>query len=305
MQCGESECNRMNDDSSSSKVSVWTVIFATDFSLSSQNAGLYASFLARRFGADLIVAHAFHLSQAALEMEFGSELKSRQRLDLEAFLTRSAARLGGARVQSIPTLVDGDPRDAISHIAEEHEGSIVVLGTHGGSVVSRWVLGSVAEGILRSACCPCLTVGPKVPALDVEAEHFKRILYATELDRSATRATEYAVTIAEEFNAEIDVLHVVHPDEIKHPESFEEIQNEFYSALDQLIPSQAKALCTTRSFVEVGNAHAQILEHIKEFSVDLLVLGVRKSNHTWIDSTSSGAFSIIAQAPCPVLIVAD
>lgn len=294
----------MNDDSNTHKASFWNVIFATDFSLCSQNAGLYASFLARRFGVDLIVAHAFYLSQAALEMEFGSELKSQQRLDLEAFLRRCAARLGGARVQAIPILVEGTPRDAIGRIAEEHQGSIIVLGTHGGSAFSRWVIGSTAEEILRSACCPCLTVGPRVPALDSESGSFKRILYATELDPAVTHAAQHAVTIAEEFKAEIDVLHVVHPDEIRRPESIEEIQQKFFSALDQIVPVQARALCTPRSFIEVGNAHAQILEHIKEFSVDLLVLGIRKSNHIWMESTTSGVFGIIAQAPCPVLTVA-
>ena len=47
------------------------VVFATDFSLCSQNAGLYAARMAAYFSAKLLVAHAFTLSQAALEVEIG------------------------------------------------------------------------------------------------------------------------------------------------------------------------------------------------------------------------------------------
>jgi hypothetical protein len=47
------------------------VIVATDFSLCFQNAGLYAARIAGYFSAKLLIAHAFTLSQAALEVEIG------------------------------------------------------------------------------------------------------------------------------------------------------------------------------------------------------------------------------------------
>jgi nucleotide-binding universal stress UspA family protein len=54
---------------------------------------------------------------------------------------------------------------------------------------------------------------------------------------------------------------------------------------------------------EVGKAHDQILSHIREFSVDLLVLSVHKSSHLWLASRMSGAFKIVADAPCPVMTI--
>ena len=68
---------------------------------------------------------------------------------------------------------------------------------------------------------------------------------------------------------------------------------------------QAKEFWTPRSFVEVGNAHVQILRHIEEYGVDLLVLGIRKKAPVWIGSRESGTFHIVAHAPCPVMTVAD
>lgn len=293
----------MGDGSAKDSALFKTVIFATDFSFYSQNAGLYAAYLAQQFGAELLVSHAFYLSQPALEAEHWPELKSRQRLDLEESLTRSAARLGGTDIKAKPQLIEGDPKTAINHIAKERGESIIVLGTHGGSKVGRWVLGSTAEGILRSAHCPCLTVGPQVRPLNSAEGQFKRVLYATELDSSIARAGTFAVAVAEKFNSEIDVLHVVAPGQLKHPADFGDIQEKFNSALDRIVPSRATVLRTPRSFIEAGSAHKEILKHIKEYSIDLLVLGIRRSTSIWMESARSGAFGIVAEAGCPVLTI--
>src|ERR1700689_1473927 len=58
------------------------VIYATDFSCCSQNAGLFSAAMAKYFSSKLLVAHAFTLSQAALEVEMDSVLVSQQRQDL-------------------------------------------------------------------------------------------------------------------------------------------------------------------------------------------------------------------------------
>jgi hypothetical protein len=63
-----------------------SVVFATDFSSCSQNAGYYASRMAACFSANLFVAHAFTLSQAALEVEAVDRKESRQRVELKGLL---------------------------------------------------------------------------------------------------------------------------------------------------------------------------------------------------------------------------
>ena len=99
------------------------------------------------------------------------------------------------------------------------------------------------------------------------------------------------------------MLHVVRREAIEHPDRLNDILRRFYRALDELVPEQAKEFCNPRSFVEVGNAHQQILEHIRERSIDLLVLGVRKSSHLGIERRTSGAFQLVIHAACPVLTI--
>ena len=67
-----------------------SVVYGTDFSPCSQNAGLYAARLSTFFSAKLLVAHAFTLSQAALEVEIGDQKASQQRSDLNRLLSKEA-----------------------------------------------------------------------------------------------------------------------------------------------------------------------------------------------------------------------
>lgn len=53
------------------------------------------------------------------------------------------------------------PLIGIIQLATEVEASFIVLGTHGRHGIARWLLGSVAEGVVRQALCPVLVVPPE------------------------------------------------------------------------------------------------------------------------------------------------
>jgi nucleotide-binding universal stress UspA family protein len=280
-----------------------TVIFATDFSLRSINAGLYAARMAAHFSARLLVAHAFTLVQAAMEVEVGDRRLSHQRKGLEVLLSREAALLGSTSIEAIPMLLEGDPEAVIPGLADKEEPSMIVLGTHGGGRLERGIIGSVAEKILRSTRWPALTVGPQVQPLSSKAFPFERILFATDFTVAAANAAIYAVTFAEVFGSKIDVLNVIQDDVIEHPDRLFDLQTRFFSALDSLVPECSKEFCEPRTYVAVGGAHDKILEHIREHSIDLLVLGIRKTSHLSMEMRTSGAFRIILDAACPVLTI--
>jgi nucleotide-binding universal stress UspA family protein len=280
-----------------------TVIYATDFSVCSQNAGLYAAFLAKHFSARLLVAHAFILSQAALEVEIDPSLVSQQTKDLQFLLSSKAIALASDSIEAIPVLLKGDPKEVLSDLADKNDPSLIVLGTHGGGWIERELIGSVAERILRSTRWPSLTVGPQVRSATSAAFPFRRILYATDLTAAAAQAAIYAVSFAQAFRADIDVLNVVRRETVDHPDRLSEIRKRFYNALDGLVPQHAKDFCNPRTFVEVGKAHDQILRHIRERSIDLLVLGLRKTSHLGMETRTSGAFQLIVDAECPVLTI--
>ncbi len=279
------------------------VIYCTDFSVYSQNAGLYAAFMAKHFSAKLLVAHAFTLSQAALEVEIEKSLVSQQRQDLQLLLSQKASTLASGSIEAIPILLDGDPKDAVPRLADEYQPSLLVLGTHGGGWVEQKLIGSVAEKVLRSTRWPALTVGPHVRRLASGRPPFDHILYATDMTASAARAAVFAVSFAQALGAEIDVLNVIEGRAVDHPDRLGEIRKRFYSALDAVVPEEAKEFCDPRTFVAVGDAHEQILRHIRERAINLLVLGIRKTSHLGMETRTSRAFRLVVDSQCPVLTV--
>jgi nucleotide-binding universal stress UspA family protein len=238
-----------------------------------------------------------------LEVEAGDRKVSQQRVDLKNLLSKEALLLGMNSMEVTPTLLEGDPKDAIPRLADRNGPSMIVLGTHGGGRLERGIIGSVAEEILRSTRWPALTVGPKVQSVTPKTLPFERILFATDFTPVAASAATYAVMLAEAFGARIDVLNVIHDSVIGHPEPLSDLRNRFYGILDGLLPQQALEFCDPITFVAMGNAFDRILEHIREQSIDLLVLGIRKTSHLGMEMRTSAAFRIIVGAECPVLTI--
>lgn len=169
------------------RLSIRSVVFATDFSPASRNAGLYAAAIARRFDAELIIIHAFVLSQSAREAESLAQVDSAERRDLEEHVREVSARLAPFGVKRLTHLLEGEPSETIPRFADGIAHSLLVLGTHGGGSFERHFIGSTAERCLRRAVSPTITVGPKVPELRRD-QIFSGMLYATDCSEMAAHA---------------------------------------------------------------------------------------------------------------------
>lgn len=73
---------------------------------------------------------------------------------LEQLVSRLAYR--GVNVQS--HVITGKTAESIADFATKNKVDLIIIATHGRSGVSRWIWGSVADRILRSACVPVLMV---------------------------------------------------------------------------------------------------------------------------------------------------
>ncbi len=162
----------------------YVVVAGTDFSENAVRALRVASAQALlHTPAELHVVHASILASAAfgaataVPMGFATlPLPSleEQRQALGAHLDAQRAQLPGvteSKVRVFGHVILENPTVAIEHLAAELAADLIVVGSHGYHGVRRWLLGSVAEGVVRSAHCPVLVVPPpveqfKVPTID-------------------------------------------------------------------------------------------------------------------------------------------
>jgi universal stress protein A len=135
------------------------ILFATDFSPTSDTALEVATSLARSSGATLIVAHV----NTPLP-PYGGEGMMVPLTELDA--ERGREELNGVKVPdaSVPVqreLLLGNPAPEIVNLADKEKADLIVIGSHGRTGLSRLLMGSVAEAVVRLANCPVLTVKPK------------------------------------------------------------------------------------------------------------------------------------------------
>ncbi len=285
------------------KLDFETVIHATDFSLTSQNAGAYAARIAAYFSAKLVVAHAYTSSQAAKEVEAERMQVSEQRRSLQNLLSSRTALLASETLEVTPVLIEGNPKEVIPELADKFAPSILVLGTHGGGRLEREFIGSVAEEILRTTRWPTLTIGPNVKPVSSVTFPFKRILVATDFTPEAAQACAYAIYVANAMDAEVEVLHVIHDHDIDNTDRLAELQKRFSDSLHGLVQEDTEQFCRPKTYVAAGRAHDRILGHIDERSVDLLVIGIRRASSISMEMRTSGVFRIIVDAKCPVMTI--
>ena len=290
---------------SKSPIQLDSVVFATDFSPASLNAGLYASAISVHVCTNLFVTHAFTLTQAALEVEAEKPSGSLQRSNLHLELTQTAEELKAGRGDAEPILLEGDPCSLIPQFAQKRSPALLVLGTHGRGSLDRHILGSTAEGILRHSSGSTLTIGPNVDILHAGNLNIRRILYATDCSAEAAHAAPVAVALADVFSSDLDVLNVVSSNAIDHSEQLQHLQQQFYGAVEAILPHEAGHICKPQTFVRVGKPQADILKHIAEREIDLLILGLHRNTHLGMQNRTSGAFPIIVKAECPVITVAS
>jgi nucleotide-binding universal stress UspA family protein len=132
------------------------ILCPIDFSDFSDAALQYASSLAQEAGARLYLVH---VDDSQVPYDAGYAAYVAPPIDPEALMERLAAKKPTREnVDFEHHLLFGHPADAIVDFASQHDVDLIVIGTHGRTGLSRLLMGSIAEAIVRRAACPVLTV---------------------------------------------------------------------------------------------------------------------------------------------------
>ena len=282
-----------------------SILFLTDFSEPAKRAGKYAAALAKTYGARLNVLHVFlptTNANAPVASWYGVEEATRLRSEEYKKELR-------AEFQTLnPNIIirEGLLWPEVTATVKKENIDLIVVGTHGRTGVKQFFLGSVAEEIFRSAECPVLTVGPAISSTEEPPSQFSRILYPTDFGEGTKMATAYALSLAQEHQAYVTLLHV-----IAEPKTGEFVEPHDVSAADEaelrkLIPVEAEKWCVPEVLVERGRPAEKILDVAARRRAQLIVMGVRKQSGFPGAATHlpiSVAHEVVSKAHCPVLTV--
>ena len=160
-------------------------------------------------------------------------------------------------------------------------------------------MGSIAENIFRHAPCPVLTVGPNVSGEPEAIVDTHTILFPTDFSPESMAAVPYAISLAQEHQARLYLLHVGSDSDEDIPEAATK------TALQNLIPPGTEFMCEPKVLVEYGDPAQKILELAEELAMDSIVPGVKPTpRHPGASHLAMAtAYKVVAEACCPVLTV--
>jgi nucleotide-binding universal stress UspA family protein len=138
------------------------ILVATDFSENAEAATDYAIDLAKRLNAEIVLVHAYETPTYAFPegAVIQAELLDRLARISEEALASATKKRAQCGVPFRSVLQSGPPWREIIAAAEKEHADLIVIGTHGRRGLSRMIMGSVAERVVRSAPCPVLTIRP-------------------------------------------------------------------------------------------------------------------------------------------------
>jgi len=290
------------------------ILCPTDFSPFSDLALRHALALAWQFKASLKILHVVPHVFLEADSIYGAApwlLTPEVRLNADEAM-RDFIRPARERKIHLETEIrEGDPWREIHDAAWQMAAGLVVMGTHGRGGLDRFLLGSVAEKLIRRLPCPVLSVCHEEGRTWAAPGLVQRILCATDFSETSFEAFRLAQVFAKRHGAAITLLNAV--------ESIPELDRVAYRALIDFESVrrelERRSLERLREMVQGadlgdlavtvrsvnGRAHKQILRIAAEERADLIFIGAQ--GHGFVEHMLSGsnAQRVIREATCPVL----
>src|SRR5689334_817164 len=280
-------------------INIDRILCPTDLSPYSGNAVRYALALARAHEAELILLHCTN------EMDTEAELGL---LETSLLQHLTPGDLKGARWRVVVAPAKEVDEEIMRRAQMERVDLIVMRSRRRPHRAA--LLGSTAESVSRSAPCPVLVMhnDEREFVTDALKVDLKRVLVAYDFSDYAELALRYGLSMAQEHQAELHLLHVLPPRSVNEPEiAWYPVKGEsaYHSAarrLQKVVPADVHLWSPVTTAVSEGNPYREILNYAEKNEIDLISVGAHGAGFGMRALFGSNVDRVLRQAPCPVLV---
>ena len=286
------------------------ILCPTDLSQESDEALRYAVTLARSYEARLLILYC-------TDIKSDGPRESRNRsLDI-AFMFEQALiddlkldELAGLNWEAIAIDNVENVGESIVHQAAAHNADLIVLRSRRRPYAAV-LIGSTAETVSRTASCPVLITHPverEWVGLSTGEINLHRVLVAHDFSSDSELALNAGLSLAQEYRADIHLLHVITEKEEEEPEvawSRVGLQSLYKTAahrLQRAVPKEVFLWCNFVNAVRCGRPADEILAYAKEHEIDLICMGASGAGFTLGKVFGSTVDRVLRHAPCPVFV---
>ena len=281
------------------------ILCPTDLSEDSERMLRYAVALARASGAKLFVCHR---PKSPAEEE--QVLQTMQTLVAAGEVFPSATADAGT-VEWESVLLDGsDLGTIITREAESRHADLIFMRSRRRPFAAA-LLGSTAEAVSRLAPCPVLVMhADEREWLDTStgAIVLRRVLIAYDFSPYSQLALQYALTLVQQYQAELHMLHVLPAPTVDQPEIAwvgDKTNTPYHQAarrLEDAVPAEVHLWSRVKHSVQYGQPYEQILSYAETNEIDLISMGAHGAGYGIRTLFGSNVDRVLRQARCPLLI---
>ncbi len=243
------------------------------------------------------------------DTDAGSEEKARRIFERTLLKFIEPEGLTGLDWQGL--LIRGqDVGEAITRTASECGSDLIVMRSRRRPHRAA-LLGSTAESVCRTAPCPVLVthfderdwVEPLSKNITLQ-----RVLVPYDFSDYSELALRYALSFAQEYQAELHLLHVLPPHTVREPEIAwypRQGESAYHNAalrLQRAVPPEAHLWCTIKHVVSEGHPYREVLNYADKNGIDLISIGAHGAGFGMRALFGSNVDRVLRQAPCPVLV---
>jgi len=197
------------------------------------------------------------------------------------------------------------PDEAINREAASQNVDLIVMGSRRRSGPSVVVLGSTAEAVCRTA--PCSVLVTRLAKTNGNLE-LKKLLVATDFSTHSELALQYGLSLAQEYESELHLLHVItgaRSTEAEISWTSEDTEGPYHAAARRLhgsVPAEVHLWSDVTHAVREGKAYREIVSYAVEKDIDLICMGAHGDGFTLGTLFGTNTDRVLRQAPCPVLV---
>lgn len=274
-------------------INIKRILCPTDLSAHAGDAVRYALALARAHEAELILLHCtddadgeYKLATSVLDQIDPSDSKWR-------FVTATAEDVG----------------EEIIAQAQSANADLIVMRSRRRPHRAA-LLGSTAESVCRNAPCPVLVMHNDERDFvnsDLRVA-LRRVVVGYDFSDYSELALKYALSIAQEHQAELHLLHVLPPNSVNEPEiawypsKGESAYHNAARRLQRVVPPEVHLWCDVKTAVSEGQPYREILNYAERNKIDLISVGAHGAGFGMRALFGSNVDRVLRQAPCPVLV---
>ncbi len=204
-------------------------------------------------------------------------------------------------------LTNNRPEEAINREAASQNVDLIVMGSRRRSIPSVVLLGSTAEAVCRTAPCSVLVTRHDAANTNGNFE-LKKLLVATDFSKHSELALQYGLSLAQEYQSELHLLHVITGTRSTEAEiswTSQDKEGPYHAAARRLhgsVPAEVHLWSDVTHAVREGKAYREIIAYAVEKDIDLICIGAHGEGVTLGTLFGTNTDRVLRQAPSPVLV---